>query len=102
MTSSTRAASLTVRHSGPTRVFSAAPTIPSRLTSSCVGASPTRLLFLAGGWMDPPVSSPMEHVTRFAAVDDPEPPLEGPGLRAVSYGLENSPPKELREVCRPI
>src|SRR5258706_5338463 len=101
MTSSTRAASLTVRHSGPTRVFSAAAIIPSRLTSSCVGASPTRLLFLAGGWMDPPVSSPIAHVTRFAATDAPEPPLEVPGLRSVSQGLQKAPPKELREFGRP-
>src|SRR5215468_12244245 len=52
--------------------------------------------------MDPPVSSPMEQVTRFAAVDDPEPPLEVPGLRSVSYGLQNGPPKELREFGVPI
>src|SRR5262245_36326155 len=102
MTSSTRAASFTVRHNGPTRVFNAAPIIPSRLTSSCVGASPTRLLFLAGWCMDPPVSSPMEHVTRFAATEAPEPPLDVPGLRIVSYGLQKGPPKELREFGVPI
>src|SRR5438093_7753086 len=101
MTSSTRAVSFTVRHNGPTRVFSAAPIIPSRLTSSWVGASPTMLLFFAGWCMDPPVSSPMEHVIRFAATDDPEPPLEVPGVRFVLYGLEEGLPKELGDfgVC---
>src|SRR5206468_11152808 len=102
MTSRTRAVSFTVRHNGPTRVFSAAPIIPSRLTSSWVGARPTMLLFFAGWCMDPPVSSPVEHVTRFAATDDPEPPLEVPGVRVVSYGLQNGPPKELREFGVPI
>src|SRR5262249_22032451 len=52
--------------------------------------------------MEPPVSSPIEHVTRFAATDDPEPPLDVPGLRSVSYGLQKAPPKELREVGVPI
>src|SRR5215468_4936824 len=52
--------------------------------------------------MDPPVSSPIEHVTRLAATDDPEPPLEVPGLRCVSYGLQKGPPKELREFGVPI
>src|SRR5262245_6279021 len=52
--------------------------------------------------MEPPVSSPMEQVTRFAATDAPEPPLEVPGLRSVSYGLQNGPPNELREFGVPI
>src|SRR5262249_2132365 len=102
MTSRTRAVSLTVRHSGPTRGFSAAPIIPWGLTSSCVGAIPPMLLFLAGWCIDPPVSSPMEQVTKFAATEAPEPPLEVPGVRVVSYGLQKGPPKELLELGVPI
>src|SRR5205809_3520010 len=52
--------------------------------------------------MDPPVSSPMEHVTKFAATEAPEPPLDVPGERVVSYGLQKGPPKELREFGVPI
>src|SRR5207253_5734049 len=52
--------------------------------------------------MEPPVSSPIAHVTRLAETDAPEPPLEVPGLRSVSYGLQNGPPKELREFGVPI
>src|SRR6478736_8798538 len=73
-----------------------APIIPFRLTSSCVGARPTRLLTDAGHRIDTTVSSPIAHVTRFAATDDAEPALDIPGSRSVSYGLQNVPPKELR------
>src|SRR5262249_37461821 len=37
------------------------------------------------------------HDPRSDATEDPEPPLEVPGVRVVSYGLQNGPPKELRE-----
>src|SRR4051812_37187139 len=73
-----------------------APIIPFRLTSSSVGAIPTRLLTDAGQRMDTTVSSPMAQVTRLAATDDAEPALDIPGSRSVSYGLQNVPPKELR------
>jgi len=53
-----------------------APIIPFRLTSSSVGASPTRLLTDAGHRMDTTVSSPIAQVTRFAATDVAEPALE--------------------------
>ena len=42
--------------------------------------------------MDPPVSSPMEHVTRFAATDAPEPPLEVPGLRLMTLNVSEPAP----------
>src|SRR3989440_4324570 len=73
-----------------------APIMPSRLTNSCVGASPTRLLTDAGQRIDTTVSSPIAQVTRFAATDDAEPALDMPGSRSVSYGLQKVPPKELR------
>src|SRR6516162_660431 len=81
---------------GPVRMFKPAPIIPLRLTSSCVGASPTRLLTEAGHRIDTTVSSPMAHVTRLAATDVAEPALDMPGSRSVSYGLQKVPPNELR------
>src|SRR6187399_3182961 len=68
--------------------------MPSRLTSSCVGEMPTALAARAGLRIEEPVSSAIAHVTKFAATPDPE--LEPMGLRSVSYGLQNVPPKELR------
>src|SRR5215471_6158355 len=73
-----------------------APIIPFRLTSSSVGASPTRLLTDAGQRIDTTVSSPIAQVTRLAATELAEPALDIPGSRSVSYGLQKVPPKELR------
>ena len=84
MTVSTLAASSTVRQIGPTRVVMPAPIIPSRLTSSCVGARPTTLAERAGMRIDVPVSSPMEQVTRLADTETPPPELDTPGVRSVS------------------
>src|ERR1700704_5739389 len=70
--------------------------MPSPLTSSRVGARPTELLFLAGSRTDVPDSSPIAHVTKFAGTALPEPPLDAPGLRSVSYALHIVPPQELR------
>src|SRR6188508_460697 len=81
---------------GPVRMLKPAPIIPFRLTSSSVGASPTRLLTDAGHRMDTTVSSPIAQVTRFAATDVAEPALDIPGSRSVSYGLQKVPPNELR------
>src|SRR5438093_10509917 len=91
-----RAASSTVRHIGPTRMLRPAPIIPRVLTSSLVGASPTRLFTADGQRTETTVSSPIAHVTRFAATDDADPALDMPGSRPASYGLQNAPPKELR------
>src|ERR1700748_3737188 len=75
--------------------------MPLRLTSSCVGASPTTSLFLVGCRIDPPVSSAMAHVTRLAPTDDPDPLLDVPADRSVSYGLQLTPPNGLREMPEP-
>jgi hypothetical protein len=69
---------------GPTRVLIPAPTNPSRLSNSCVGANPTTFVEAAGMRIDVPVSSPIEQVTRFAETDTPLPALETPGDRSVS------------------
>src|SRR5689334_25144869 len=73
-----------------------APIIPLRLTSSSVGARPTRLFTDAGQRIETTVSSPIAHVTRFAATEVAEPALDIPGSRSVSYGLQKVPPNELR------
>src|ERR1051325_8706755 len=96
MTPTTRAVSATVLHMGPTRMFKPAPIMPSVLTSSLVGANPTRLLTADGQRTDTTVSSPIAHVTRLAATELPDPALDMPGSRSVSYGLQKVPPKELR------
>src|SRR5499427_1214401 len=77
-------------------MFSPAPIIPFRLTSSCVGASPTKLLTDAGHRIETTVSSPIAQVTRLADTDVAEPALDMPGSRSVSYGLQKVPPNELR------
>ena len=61
--------------------------MPSVLTSSFVGASPTMLLTAAGQRTDTTVSSPMAQVTRLAATAVPDPALDIPGSRSVSYGI---------------
>src|SRR6516164_2031965 len=96
MTSRIFAASCTVRQIGPVRMLKPAPIIPLRLTSSSVGARPTRLLTDAGQRIETTVSSPIAQVARFAATELAEPALDIPGSRSVSYGLQNVPPKELR------
>src|SRR5258705_12693286 len=75
--------------------------MPSRLTSSCVGARPTASAFLVGCRIEPPVSSAIAHVTRFAATDEPDPLLDVPADRSVSYGLQLTPPNGLREMPEP-
>src|SRR5262245_43136471 len=51
----------------------------------------------AGLWQDPPVCSQTEQVTRLAATDAAEPPLEPVVSRSVSYGLQVVPPHEPRD-----
>src|SRR5262245_38773781 len=75
--------------------------MPLRLTSSCVGARPTASAFFVGCRIEPPVSSAIAHVTRFAATDDPDPLLDVPADRSVSYGLQLTPPNGLREMPEP-
>src|SRR5258706_13779050 len=93
---STVAASLTLRHSTPARSrVRDAGISPARLTRLCVATIPTRLLFAAGLRAEGPVSSPMPHITRFAATAAPGPPLDRPALRLVSEGLHGGPPQGL-------
>jgi hypothetical protein len=54
------------------------------------------LLTAAGQRTDTTVSSPIAQVTRFAATAVPDPALDMPGSRSVSYGLQKVPPNELR------
>jgi hypothetical protein len=49
---------------------------PARLTRLWVATMPTRLPLAAGLRADGPVSSPIAQVTRLAATEAPEPPLE--------------------------
>ena len=98
MTSRIFAASATLRQIGPMRMFSPAPIMPSRLTSSCVGASPTRLFTAAGHRIDTTVSSPIAQVTRLAATELAEPALDMPGSRSVSYGLQKCAERAARTV----
>jgi hypothetical protein len=53
-------------------------------------------LTAAGQRIDTTVSSPMAHVTRFAATELADPALDIPGSRSVSYGLQKVPPNALR------
>src|SRR6185437_4638548 len=96
MTSSIVAASCTLRQIGPARMLRPVPIMPLRLTSSSVGAIPTRLLTDEGQRIDTTVSSPIAQVTRLAATEVADPALDIPGSRSVSYGLQKVPPKELR------
>src|SRR5436309_2851467 len=54
------------------------------------------LFALAGMRHDPPVVSQIEQVTMLVATDAPDPPLEKPGERVVSYGLQTAPPHVAR------
>ena len=51
------------------------------------------LFAFAGMRHEPPVVSQMAHVTRLVATPAPAPPLEKPGDRSVSYGLQAVPPQ---------
>src|SRR3569623_3827673 len=91
------AASAVLRHSRPGRSrVSDAGISPARLIRLWVATMPTRLLCAAGLRADGAVSSPIAHITRLALTAAPEPPLERPALRVVSYGLQVVPPALLR------
>ncbi len=97
MTSSTRAASATVRVIGPiVSCVGFAGSIPWRETSGSVGRSPTRLFTADGPRIEPPVSSPIATRPKFAASALPDPPDDPLGLRVGSYALRITPAAELR------
>ena len=58
-------------------------------------------MFLVGWRIEPPVSSAIAQVTRLAATDVPDPLLDVPAERSVSYGLQLMPPNGLREMPEP-
>src|SRR6187455_1538196 len=99
MTSRIFAASATLRQIGPVRMFSPAPIMPSRLTSSCVGASPTRLFTAAGHRIDTTVSSPIAQVTRLAATELAEPAL---GVVRVAKGTAERTARTVHGVLRQV
>src|SRR5581483_4918587 len=92
MTSRRRAASRTVRASGPreSRV-GVAGIIPNPLTSGSVGLSPTMDLRAAGPRTEPKVSSPTATAAMLADTATPDPEEEPLGSRAGSYGFRQTP-----------
>src|SRR5579864_359607 len=88
ITSSSIAASSTVRANGPTwsRLDANAST-PYRDTRPYVGFTPTTPHKLAGWRIEPPVSVPIPRGANPAATAAALPPLEPPGTRARSHGL---------------
>ncbi len=62
-------------------------TIPSRLTSPCVGFRPTIPFEVEGPRTEPPVSVPTPSCASQAATAAPVPPEEPEGVRATSWGL---------------
>ena len=86
------AASITVRVIGPmVSVVGLAGIIPKRLTRGSVGRRPTSATTAAGPRMEPPVSSPMPIMPRFAATPEPVPPEDPLGFRCGSYALRMIP-----------
>ena len=82
VTSSAMARSLTVRANGPAMSCVCDSGItPDRLTSPCVGRSPTRLPNAAGMRIEPQVSEPQPTAAKLAAMAAPVPPLDPPGQR---------------------
>ena len=72
--------------------------MPLRLSSPCVGFSPTMPLAEEGPRIEPPVSVPKPSGAYAAAIATPVPPDEPDGLRVRSCGLSDWPPSEL---CAP-
>src|SRR5262245_60900238 len=65
--------------------------MPYRLTSGVVGRRPTRLFAAAGPRIEPPVSSPIPTVAKFAAMPAPVPPEEPLAILVWSYALRTMP-----------
>src|SRR5512139_3408626 len=85
---------------GRSRVGSA-PMPPPYEIMPFVGTNVTTPLCVPGLRHEPPVDSQIEHVTRFAATEAPEPPLEPPVSRVESYGLQVGPPQVSRAPVAP-
>src|SRR5438105_3918448 len=67
------------------------PVIPPFMMRPLVVISRAMSFLEAGPWQDAVPCSQMEHVTRLAATETPEPLLVPRGTRAVSYGLQACP-----------
>src|SRR5580704_13545356 len=76
--------------------YGSAPIAPPNGINPFVVTMATMSLRQAGCRQEPPVSSQMEHCTKFAATPAAEPELDPPVSRAVSYGLQAEPPHVLR------
>jgi hypothetical protein len=86
MTSSSRAASSTVRVIGPSDParLSQPPKAPQRLTNPRVGRMPATDVQAEGRRMEASPSRPTATAPRFADTAAPEPPDEPPGVRSGS------------------
>src|SRR4029077_8899017 len=92
MASSKRTASRTVRATGPAVSCSATRgERPLRLKRPRVARMQTRVLNEAGTRTEPPVSSAIATVARFAATAAPEPLLDPPGSNSGLYGFLITP-----------
>src|SRR5689334_16446013 len=76
--------------------YGSAPIAPPYGISPFVVTKATMSLRQAGWRQEPPVSSQIEHCTRFAATPAADPELDPPVSRDVSYGLHAAPPHVLR------
>src|SRR5215218_6872687 len=92
ITSCSRAASRTVRVTGPawSREL-ASDTRPYLETPPYVGFTPTVPVTAPGWRIDPPVSVPTASGASKAATDADDPPPEPPGIRPRSHGLRVAP-----------
>src|SRR5262245_42453526 len=90
--SSTSVASLTVLQWMPERSPAFLLTIPPSMRMPLVVTRLTTLFLEAGPLQDAAPCSQIEHVTRLAATETPDPLLDPRGTRAVSYGLHGWPP----------
>src|SRR5690348_4944112 len=90
MTSSSAAASRTVRASGPAVPRpTGSPYIGAALIRPRLGLTPTRPQQLAGIRIEPPPSDPCAAGASPAATAAPAPPLDPPAIRSRSHGVRD-------------
>ena len=90
ITSSSAAASRTVRARGPEAPRpTGSPYVGAALILPRLGLSPTRPQQLAGIRIEPPPSDPCATGTSPAATAAPAPPLEPPAIRSRSHGVRD-------------
>ena len=91
VTSTIRAASATVRVSGPTRDQSSRPQAPATGMRPDGGRYPTTPQQEAGTRIEPPMSEPVAHGVMPDATAAADPPLEPPTSKAGFHGLRVTP-----------